>query len=158
MNITFPVEFPTLDLSTLLPIIALVVLAALILITLTFRSLISSRVLAWAIGAVVIVYGASTIVGGLQSLAILIGVAGVAVIGIIIALRRSPEVTELLHVVVRRDSPTGIIDQRRAELPAQPSLYLPVPPSLHPSVPSSSRPAVSPSRRPVIRLSKDSGF
>jgi hypothetical protein len=59
-------------------------------------------------------------------------------------------VTELLHVVVKRDSPPVILDQRRAELPAQPSLYLPVPPS--------RRPTVSPSRRPVMRLPRDSGF
>jgi hypothetical protein len=150
MNITLPVEFPTLDLSTLLPLLALVVLAALIIAALIARTLIKSRAFTVALVAAVVILGSTTIVGGLQSLAVLLGVSGLAVIGIVIALHHSPDVTELLHVVVKRDSPPVILDQRRAELPAQPSLHLPVP--------SSRRLSVSPSRLHVIRLPKDSGF
>lgn len=93
------------DLSSAVPIIALVMLAALILIALTARTLIKSRAFAIALVAVVIIAGSSTIVGSLQSIAVLIGVAGVVTIGLVIALGRNPDVTDLLHSVARQHAP-----------------------------------------------------
>lgn len=106
MDIKFPVEFPAIDLGSALPIIALVVLGALILFTLTARSLIQSRAFTIAIVAAVVVLGSSTIVGSLQAIALLIGVAGIVTIGLVLVLHRSPDVTDLLHIVVSRREST----------------------------------------------------
>jgi len=65
MDIKIPVELPAIDLSSAVPIIALVVLAALILFTLTARSLIQSKALALVALAAIIIGGSSSIVGGL---------------------------------------------------------------------------------------------
>lgn len=105
-QITLPIELPAIDLGTIVPIVALVVIAALILAALTARSLIKSRAFTIAIVAAVVVLGSSTIVGSLQAIALLIGVAGVVTIGLVIALHRSPDVTDLLHIAVSRREST----------------------------------------------------
>ena len=106
-QITLPIELPSIDLSTIVPIVALVVIAALILATLTARSIIKSKAFTFVMIAVVVVLGSSTIVGSLQAIAVLIGIAGAVTIGLAVALHRSPDVTDLLHSVVsRRDTTT----------------------------------------------------
>ena len=118
-QITLPMELPAIDLGTIVPIVALVVLAALILATLTARSLIQSRAFTIAIVAAVVVLGSSTIVGSLQAIALLIGVAGVVTIGLVVALHRSPDVTDLLHIAVsRRDTTPQLPPATRYVLPA----------------------------------------
>ncbi len=114
------------DLSSAIPILALVVLAALILLTLTARTLLQSKALAVVAVAAIVIGGSASIVGGLQALAVLIGVAGLAAIGLIVTLNRATDVIDLLHVVVKRDTPAVTVIQRdaqiaapRAELPRQ---------------------------------------
>jgi len=109
---------PDVDLSSAVPLIALVILAALILITLTARTLLQSKALAVVAVAALIIGGSASIVGGLQALAVLIGVAGVAAIGLVISLNRSTDVIDLLHTVVKRDAPAVTVIQRDAQLPA----------------------------------------
>ena len=101
MDIKIPVEFPAIDLSAALPLLALVVLAALILVALTARALIKSRAFTIALITAVVILGSSTIVGSLQSIALLLGVAGVIMIGLVLVLGRNPDVLDLLHVVAR---------------------------------------------------------
>lgn len=55
MDIKIPVEFPAIDLSTALPLFALVVLGALILVTLTARSIIKSRAFGLGLFALIII-------------------------------------------------------------------------------------------------------
>lgn len=118
-QITLPIELPAIDLGTIVPIVALVVLAALILATLTARSIIKSRAFGLGLFALIIIAGSSTIVGSLQAIAVLIGVAGVVTIGLVIALNRSPDVTDLLHIAVsRRDTTPQLPPATRYVLPA----------------------------------------
>lgn len=103
-QITLPIELPAIDLGTIVPIVALVVLAALILLTLTARTLIKSRAFTVVMIAVVVVLGSSTIVGGLQSIALLIGVAGAVTIGLVIVLGRTPDVLDVVRTVANKPS------------------------------------------------------
>lgn len=109
---------PDVDLTSAVPLIALVILAALILITLTARTLLQSKALAVVAVAAIVIGGSASIVGGLQALAVLIGVAGVAAIGLVISLNRSTDVIDLLHTVVKRDAQAVTVIQRDAQLPA----------------------------------------
>ncbi len=146
-QITLPIELPAIDLSTVVPLLALVVLAALILITLTARSLIKSRAFTIATVAAVVVLGSSTIVGSLQSIAVLIGVAGAVTIGLVIVLGRTPDVTELLHTVVARREPPA---------PQLPTAVITQPPLLN-----APRQAAAPTRRrasSTVNVPKDWGF
>lgn len=102
MDIKFPVEFPAIDLSGVLPIVALVILAALILVTLTARSLIQSRALALVALAAIIIGGSSSIVGGLQAIAGVILVVGLVAIGLIVTLGRNREVLDVVRSAVER--------------------------------------------------------
>lgn len=114
------VDLPNIDLSVVIPLIALVILGALILATLTARTLLHSKALAIVAVAAILIGGSSSIVGGLQAIAVLIAVTGLAAIGLIIVLNRAPDVIDLLHLVVkRRDPPTVTVIQRQpGALPA----------------------------------------
>ncbi len=127
-QITLPIELPAIDLGTIVPIVALVVLAALILATLTARSIIKSRAFGLGLFALIIIAGSATIVGSLQAIALLIGVVGVVTIGLVVVLGRNPDVLDLLQlvtrdvVVSRRDTtspqlPPVVIDQRALPAP-----------------------------------------
>lgn len=108
MNIQLPpIEFPAIDLSTVVPIVALVILAALILFTLTARSLIQSKALALVALSAIIIGGSSSIVGGLQAIAGVILVAGLVAIGLIVTLGRHPDVLDVVRSVV--DKPTIVV-------------------------------------------------
>lgn len=140
---------PDVDLSSAVPLIALVILAALILITLTARTLLQSKALAVVAVAALIIGGSASIVGGLQALAVLIGVAGVAAIGLVISLNRSTDVIDLLHTVVKRDAPAVTVIQRDAQLPA--------PRSAVPQI-GAPRRAQPPATHRPIDLPRDWGF
>jgi len=150
MDIKLPIEVPTIDLNTVSPLFTLVIFAALILITLMARSLLQSKALALVAVASIIVGGSTSIVGGLQSLALLIGVAGTVTIGLVMALGRQPDVIDLLHAIVpARPVPPATIEMNR------PIAAPPVLPQL-PSPPSDARPAARAQR--VIHLPRDWGF
>lgn len=155
MDIKIPVEFPVIDLSAALPLLALVVLGALILFALTARTLIASRAFTIALVAAVVVLGSTTIVGSLQSIALLLGVAGVAVIGLVLALGRNPDVLDLLHVVARNTA----VSRSESTAPLPPIVehdrQIGSPRSVQqlPAPQSNVRPA-----QRVIRLPKDWGF
>lgn len=128
MNVQLPtIEFPPIDLSTALPIIALVILGALILLTLTARSLIQSKALALVALAAIFVGGSSSIVGGLQAIAGVILVTGLVAIGLIVTLGRHRDVLDVVRsvverptVTVHRPDPPQLIDAARTtyQLPA----------------------------------------
>lgn len=105
-QITLPITLPEIDLGTIVPIVALVILGALILITLTARSLIQSRALALVALAAIIIGGSSSIVGGLQAVAGVILVAGLVAIGLIVTLGRNREVLDVVRSVVERPTIT----------------------------------------------------
>lgn len=149
-QITLPIELPALDLSTIVPIVALVILGALILITLTARTLIKSRAFTVAMVAAVVVLGSSTIVGGLQSIALLIGVAGAVTIGLVIVLGRTPDVLDVVQTVVSRREPAV------PQLPQLPPAVITQPPLLN-----APRQAAAPTRRrssSTVIPPKDWGF
>lgn len=149
-EITVPIEFPAINLESIMPLLILVILAALIVIALIARSLIQSKALALAAVASIIIGGSSSIVGGLQSIALLIGVVGVVTIGLVLALGHQPDVIDLLHALVpSRPVPPATIEMDRhiAAPPALPQL---------PSPPSDARPAARAQR--VIHLPRDWGY
>ena len=150
MDFKLPIELPTIDLSSVLPLLALVILAAMIVIALTARALIQSRAFNLVLVVTTIILGSSTLVGGLQSLALLIGVAGVVTIGLVLVLGRTPDVIDLLHAFVpSRSVPPATIEMDRpiAAPPALPQL---------PSPPSDVQSAVHAQRS--IHLPRDWGF
>jgi hypothetical protein len=151
MDIKIPVEFPSIDLSAVLPIIALVILAALILVTLTARSLIQSRALALVALAAIIIGGSSSIVGGLQAIAGLILVTGLVAIGLIVTLGRHREVLDVVRIVVERPTIVYRQEQPRTQL-------LDAPPQTY-QLPAASQ-TTTPRRRAAstITLPKDWGF
>jgi len=144
MNIQLPtIEFPAIDLSTVVPLLALVILGALILVTLTARSLIQSRALALVALAAIIIGGSSSIVGGLQAIAGVILVAGLVAIGLIVTLGRNREVLDIVRSVV--DKPTLVV---RGPAPDQ-SPLLDAPPTTYqlPAQGQSSPSRTTPARR-----------
>ena len=149
-EITVPIEFPAINLESTMPLLILVILAALIVIALIARSFIQSKALAIVAVAAILIGGSASIVGGLQSLALLLGVAGVVTIGLVMALGRQPDVIDLLHAIVpARPVPPATIEMNR------PIAAPPVLPQL-PSPPSDARPAARAQR--VIHLPRDWGF
>ena len=111
IDFKFPINLPTLDLSSLLPLLALVVLGALIVFTLVAHSVIQSRALALIVIAAIIVLGSSTIVGSLQAIAGLIAVAGLVAIGLIVTLGRHREVLDVVRTLAEKQLPP-LTDQR----------------------------------------------
>lgn len=147
MDIQLPIQLPTIDLGTVIPLLALVLLAALILVALTARTLIKSRAFSIALVAAVVILGSSTIVGSLQSIALLIGVAGVVIVAVVIVLGRNPDVLDLLHLAVKRDQPTvTVIEPARQIAPKR--ILTQIQP---PSTPDVSRPH-------TVNFPKDWGF
>ncbi len=105
LDVKLPIELPTLDLTGAVPLIVLVVLAALILITLLARSLIQSKALAIVALAAILIGGSASIVGGLQAIAGLIGVTGLVAIGLIVTLGRQPEVLDVVRTIAAKQAP-----------------------------------------------------
>lgn len=149
-EITVPIEFPAINLESTMPLLILVILAALIVIALIAWSFIQSKALAIVAVAAIIIGGSSSIVGGLQSIALLIGVAGVVTIGLVLALGRQPDVIDLLHAIVpARSVPPAVIDADRP---------IAAPPTL-PQLPSPTIDVQSAARaQRVIHLPRDWGF
>jgi hypothetical protein len=126
MNIQLP---PIEGLSEVLSIIPLVIIIALILVTLTARSIIHSRAFTILAIAAIFIGGSASIVGGLQALSILIGVTGSALIGLIVTLQRSPSVLNAAREVALRRMATVMRTQDVS--PAAPKqLAAPRPPAL----------------------------
>lgn len=109
LEVKLPVDLPALDLSSALPLIALVVLAALILFTLTARSLLQSKGLAIVALAAILIGGSASIVGGLHAIAGLIGVTGLVAIGLIVTLGRQPEVLDMVRTLVDQRTPPSTL-------------------------------------------------
>lgn len=156
-QITIPVALPDINLGQIVPIVALVILGALILVTLTARSLIKSRAFTIAAIALIFVAGSSTlIVGGLQAVALVIGVAGVAIVAVVIALNRSPEVIDVVRLVV-----DSTIVMHAQDQPAR-SQLLNAPPPIGqlPAAGQTSAPQTAAPRRrsSIVTLPKDWGF
>jgi len=147
MDIQLPIQLPTIDLRAIIPMLALVLLAGLILVALTARTLIKSKAFTVAMVAGVIVLGSGTIVGSLQSIAVLIGVSGAAIVAVIIVLGRNPDVLDLLHLAVKREQPTvTVIEPARQIEPAR----------TLPQIPATTAPTAR--RSHTLTFPKDWGF
>ena len=132
IDFKLPVDLPHIDLSSALPLLALVLITALILITLLTRSIARSRLIVMALIVATVMGGSSVIVGGLQALTGLLAVAGVLVIALLALIARYPELRQLAHTVMdNQRKPTliqwpHVIDQpAQSQLPASTSGALP---------------------------------
>ena len=124
IDFKLPVDLPHIDLSSALPLLTLVLIAALILITLLARSIVRSKWIVIALIVAIVMGGSSVIVGGLQALTGLLAVAGLLVIAGLALIARQPVLLDLTRAAVQglRPDPkptpwTHVIDQ-----PAQPQL------------------------------------
>ena len=124
IDFKLPVDLPAIDLSSALPLLALIIIVTLILITLLARSIVRSRWSVLALIVALVMGGSSVIVGGLQALTGLLAVAGLLVITLLILMARQPVLLDLTRAVVQglRPDPkptpwTQVIDQ-----PTQPQL------------------------------------
>ena len=124
IDFKLPIDLPALDLSSALPLLALIIIATLILITLLARSIVRSKLFVIALIVALVMGGSSVIVGGLQALTGLLAVAGLLVIALLILMARQPVLLDLTRAAVQglRPDPkptpwTQVIDQ-----PAQPQL------------------------------------
>jgi hypothetical protein len=125
IDFKLPVELPALDLSSALPLLALIIIAALILLTLLARSIVRSRLIAIVLIVALVMGGSSVIVGGLHALTGLLAVAGVLVLAVLALIARYPELRRLAHAVMENQrKPTlsqwpHVIDQpAQRQLPA----------------------------------------
>ncbi|MBI5564315.1 MAG: hypothetical protein HY870_05440 [Chloroflexi bacterium] len=154
IDLKLPIELPPFDVSSLLPLLALVILGALILLALTARTLIASRAFTVIVVAAIIILGSATIVGGLQAIALLIAVAGLVAIGLIVTLGRQREVLDMVRTVV---------DRRTAQLPpSQPPVTLIDTQRQQPSttyqLPAAGQTSMPRRRARSIRLPRHLGF
>ncbi len=124
IDVKLPVDLTSMNLSSALPLLALIVITTLILITLLARSIARSRLIVIALIVTLVMSGSSVIVGGLQALTGLLTVAGLLVIALLILMARQPVLLDLTRAAVQglRPDPkptpwTQVIDQ-----PAQPQL------------------------------------
>ena len=149
IDFKLPVELPAFDLSSALPLLALIILAALILITLLAHSIVRSRLIAIVLIVALVMGGSSVIIGGLQALTGLLAVAGLLVIAGLILMARQPVLLDLTREVMRSRPHASkpivcppVIDQ-----------------STWPQLPASSREALPATRRTRSRrLPKSMGF
>lgn len=125
IDFKLPVDLPHIDLSSALPLLALIIIATLILITLLARSIVRSKWIVIALIVAIVMGGSSVIVGGLQALTGLLAVSGALVIALLVVLARHPELRELTRDVLEtRRAPTlshrpYLIDQpTQLQLPA----------------------------------------
>ena len=129
-----PIDVPVIDLSSALPLLALIILAALILLTLLACSIVRSRLIVIAMIVALVMGGSSVIVGGLQALIGLFAVAGLLVLAALILITRQPALLDLTREMMRsrqHDSkPTvwpPVIDQPTwPQLPASSIAALPL--------------------------------
>ena len=120
IDFKLPVDLPTIDLSSALPLLALIILVTLILLTLLARSIMRSRLIVIAIIVALVMGGSSVIVGGLQALTGLLAVAGVLVIALLVLIARYPELHQLAHAVMENQrKPTPIQWPHVIDQPAQ---------------------------------------
>ncbi len=125
IDFKLPVDLPTIDLTSALPLLALVLIVALILLTLLACSIVRSRLIAIVLIVALVMGGSSVIIGGLQALTGLLAVAGVLVIALLVLIARYPELRRLAHAVMENQrKPTlsqllHVIDQpTQLQLPA----------------------------------------
>jgi hypothetical protein len=126
IDFKLPVDLPALDLSSALPLVALIIIATLILITLLARSLVRSKLIMIALIVAIVLGGGSVIVGDLQALTGLLAVAGLLVIAVLILIARQPVLLDLTRAALHSLQPepkvspwTQVIDQStRLQLPA----------------------------------------
>ena len=133
IDFKLPVDLPAVDLSSALPLLALIILAALILITLLARSIVRSKWIVIALIIAIVMDGSSVIVGGLQALTGLLAVAGLLVIAGLVLIARQPVLLdltrEMMHSRQHDSKPTvwpPVIDQPTwPQLPASSIAALP---------------------------------
>ena len=101
IDFKLPVDLPNIDLSSALPLLALVLIAAFILITLLARSIVRSKLIVIALIVAIVMGGSSVIVGGLQALTGLLAVAGLLVIAGLILIARLSCAARLMRDVHR---------------------------------------------------------
>ncbi len=101
IDFRLPVDLPSLDLTSALPLLALIILAALILVTLLARSIVRSRLIVIALIVAIVMGGSSVIVGGLQALTGLLAVAGLLVIAVLVLIARQPVLLDLTRTAVQ---------------------------------------------------------
>jgi hypothetical protein len=118
IDVKLPVDLTSMNLSSALPLLALIIIATLILITLLARSIVRSKWIVIALIVAIVMGGSSVIVGGLQALTGLLAVAGLLVIALLILMARQPVLLDLTRAAVQglRPDPkpmpwTHVIDQ-----------------------------------------------
>ena len=129
IDFKLPIDLPSLDLSSALPLLALIILAALILIALLARSIVRSKLVVIALIVALVMGGSSVIVGGLQALTGLLAVAGLIAMAVLVLMARQPVLVDLTREVIghlrRESTPTPwprVIDQpTQLQLPASPA-------------------------------------
>lgn len=129
IDFKLPVDLTSMNLSSALPLLALIIIAALILITVLARSIVRSKWTVIALIVALVMGGSSVIVGGLQALTGLLAVAGLLVIAVLILMARQPVLLDLTREVIgnlRRESTPiqwpRVIDQpTQLQLPASPA-------------------------------------
>jgi hypothetical protein len=132
IDFKLPVDLPNIDLSSALPLLALIIIATLILLTLLARSIVRSKWIVIALIVAIVMGGSSVIVGGLQALTGLLAVAGALVIALLALIARYPELRQLAHAVMenqRKPTPSQwphMIDQvAQLQLPASSTVTMP---------------------------------
>ncbi len=126
IDFKLPVDLPNIDLSSALPLLALIIIAMLILITLLACSIVRSKWIVIVLIVALVMGGSSVIVGGLQVLTGLLAVAGLLVIAALILIARQPVLLDLTREVIgnlRREStpsqwPRVINQPTQLQLPA----------------------------------------
>ena len=129
IDFKLPIDVPVIDLSSALPLLALIIIATLILITLLARSIVRSRLIVMALIVAIVMGGSSVIVGGLQALTGLLAVAGLIAMAVLVLIARQPVLLDLTREVIgnlRRESTPiqwhRVIDQpTQLQLPASPA-------------------------------------
>ena len=126
IDFKLPTDLLAIDLSSALPLLALIILAALILIALLARSIVRSKLVVIALIVALVMGGSSVIVGGLQALTGLLAVAGLIAMAVLVLMVRQPVLVDLTREVIgdlRRESTPSqrprVIDQpTQLQLPA----------------------------------------
>ena len=101
IDFKLPIDLLAIDLSSALPLLALIILAALILLTLLGRSIVQSRLIVIAMIVALVMGGSSVVVGGLQALTGLLAVAGLLVTACLVLIARQPVLLDLAREMMR---------------------------------------------------------
>ena len=110
LDFKLPIELPTVDLNTLLPLLALIALATLILLAWLARSILRSRLVLVVIVVLVLIGGlpqiGSVITDSLGALTTLLIAAGVLMLGGLFLIGRHPELQDLVRELISRSRST----------------------------------------------------